>query len=151
MRFALLLSLALVGCATSVDDLAVGRVTSKDSGKISSADAADASAPDTTTGSPDSTTTEDTSGGGDTGELDTGDLDTGDLDTGSEFPDTDPPDTGSTSADTGPVGSGTCMYCSTGVCPDPVAEEACFLDCFYKFYVDCTYDPSATPVCKCHD
>jgi hypothetical protein len=53
-------------------------------------------------------------------------------DTGTAFDTYVPPPT-----DTG-TGGYTCMYCSSGSCPDPLTEEACFLDCFYAGYLDCT-------------
>ena len=47
--------------------------------------------------------------------------------------------------DTG-IGGGTCIYCSSGSCPDPITEEFCFIDCISAGYSDCTM---SGPTCTC--
>lgn len=88
------------------------------------------------------------SGGGDDmapedSTIDPGDTDVPDTDPG--FPDTDP------GFDTAPGGGGLCTWCSSGSCSSDTIDESCLITCISAGYFDCTYDPTSSPPCLCHD
>jgi hypothetical protein len=150
MRFGFVLLFALsAGCATAVEDGPVG-VKHGDAATKDSLGEDDASITTDSGSDPDTTVDDSTVADSeeiDSSEIDSGEIDTGDLDTGPEFPDTDPPPP----LDSGPTG-GSCTWCSSGVCSDGYVDFTCWNDCFDLYgYFDCTYDPSASTPCMCHD
>ena len=49
------------------------------------------------------------------------------------------------------VGSGTCLYCSTGVCPVVLIDYSCLLNCLLDGHLDCNYDATKSTPCTCLD
>lgn len=147
MRFGWMLLLAVsTGCATATEDGPAG-VRHVDAAHADSLAVEDASLTDS--GADPDATVEDSS----TVDIDTGDIDTGEPDTEPEFPDTGAefPDTTPPPVDSGPTG-GSCSWCSSGVCSDEYVDFSCWNDCYdFYGYADCTWDPSASTPCMCHD